>query len=161
MESHVRPVVYIETTVPSFYHDQRDDVQAVAMRGWTTRWWDERAQRYELVTSPVTLSELDLAPEPKRSRALALLKDVPVLEVPASIEDIVDFYIERQLMPRDPTGDALNLAVASYHKCDFLLTWNCRNLANPEKFHHIRVLNNLLDLDVPVLTTPAQLLGAE
>jgi hypothetical protein len=64
-------------------------------------------------------------------------------------------------MPRDPAGDALHLALASYNKCEFLLTWNCQNLANPGKFHHIRIVNNLLGLGVPVLTTPAQFLGVE
>lgn len=157
----MKPVVYIETTIPSFYHDERDDVEAVAQRSWTCRWWDRRRHQYDLVTSSATLRELDLAPEPKRSRALALLADVRILPMSPSIEEIVEFYLARQLMPRKPAGDALHLAVASYHKCDFLLTWNCRNLANPRKFHHIRIVNNLLGLDVPILTTPQLLLGEE
>lgn len=45
-------------------------------------------------------------------------------------------------MPNDPLGDALHLAIAFYHKCDFLLTWNCRHLANAKKFGHIRLLLN-------------------
>ena len=57
-----------------------------------------------------------------------------------------------------PLGDALHLALASFHKCDFLLTWNCQNLANPNKFGHIRIINNMLGLLVPELVTPYQLL---
>ncbi len=49
-------------------------------------------------------------------------------------------------MPNDPLGDALHLAIASYHKCDFLLTWNCRHLANANKFGHIRRVNVMLGL---------------
>ena len=63
--------------------------------------------------------------------------------------------------PGKPAGDAMHLAVASHHACDFLLTWNCRNPGNPQMFHHIRVVNNLLGLDVPIITTPQQLLGGE
>lgn len=62
-------------------------------------------------------------------------------------------------MPADPTGDALHLALASFHKCDFLVTWNCRHLANANKFGHIRRVNQLLDLYVPVLATPLEMLG--
>jgi len=90
---------------------------------------------------------------------LQLVADLPALQIPEGIEEIVEFYVQRSLMPDDPAGDALHLALASFHKCDFLLTWNCRNLANAEKFHHIQVLNNLLGLHVPVLTTPEQLMG--
>ena len=62
-------------------------------------------------------------------------------------------------MPRDLSGDALHLALASYHKCDYLLTWICKHLANPNKFQHIRVVNTVLGLYVPVITTPNQLIG--
>ena len=42
---------------------------------------------------------------------------------------------------------------------DHLLTWNCRHLANANKFPHIRRINALLGLHVPELVTPLQLLG--
>jgi hypothetical protein len=64
-------------------------------------------------------------------------------------------------MPRDPTGDALHLALASYHKCDFLLTWNCSHLANANKFMHIRRINTMIGLYVPILVTPLEMLGGE
>src|SRR5207244_12975766 len=57
---------------------------------------------------------------------------------------------------RSPAGDALHLALASYHKCDFLVTWNCRHLANANKFGHIRRVNALLGLFVPALVTPLE-----
>ena len=78
--------------------------------------------------------------------------------VPA-IADIVEAYIQHRLMPADPLGDALHLAIASYHKCDFLVTWNCRHLANANKFSHLRRLNTILGLFVPALVTPLELLG--
>ena len=62
-------------------------------------------------------------------------------------------------MPENPLGDALHLAVASYHKCDFLLTWNCDHLANANKFGHIKRINTILGLYVPALITPLELLG--
>jgi len=81
-------------------------------------------------------------------------------ELPA-ITEIVEAYIANHVMPNDPVGDALHLALASYHKCNFLLTWNCRHLANANKFDHIRRVNALLGLFVPSLVTPLELLGEE
>ena len=53
-----KPRVYVETTVPSFYHEERTAPAIVARREWTQRWWDGAPARYELVTSPAVLDEL-------------------------------------------------------------------------------------------------------
>jgi hypothetical protein len=64
-------------------------------------------------------------------------------------------------MSKDLVGGALHLALAFYHKCDFLLAWNCRHLANANKFGHIRRVNVMLGLYVPTLVTPLELIGAQ
>src|SRR4051812_5655766 len=46
-----------------------------------------------------------------------------------------------QLMPRDAAGDARHLALATFHGCDVLATWNCRHLANVNKQAHLRRVN--------------------
>jgi hypothetical protein len=84
---------------------------------------------------------------------------VPLLGIEDPIADVVEAYIQRHVMPADPAGDALHLALASFHRCDFLLTWNCRHLANANKFAHIRRVNGILGLFVPSLVTPLELLG--
>ena len=73
--------------------------------------------------------------------------------------EIAETYIARRVMPADPAGDALHLAIASFHLCDFLVTWNCQHLANANKFGHIRRVNTLLGLYVPMLLTPFELLA--
>jgi len=153
--------VYVETTIPSFYHELRTDPDVVARRQWTRQWWHGAARRCELVTSVAVLDELAGGdPEPSAIR-LALVRDLPVLAVDEAIVEIVETYIRHKVMPADPAGDALHLALASYHKCDFLVTWNCQHLANARKFDHIRRINTLLGLFVPLLVTPLELLGGD
>jgi len=151
--------VYIETTIPSFYHEVRTEPEMVARREWTRQWWDERRGEFESVTSEAVLRELENGQFPQKTDALSLIKDVPLLDIDEAIADIVDAYINHHVMPADPAGDALHLAVASYFRCDFLLTWNCRHLANANKFAHIRRVNGILGLFVPSLVTPLGLLG--
>ncbi len=153
--------VYIETSIFSFYYDERTSADVVAMRQWTRDWWGRKRNEFELVTSTPVLIELDKGNMPHRERALAMANDLPALSVDDGIEDIVAVYIERKVMPADPVGDPLHLALASIHKCDYLLTWNCRHLANANKFGHIHRVNALLGLFTPVLTTPLELLGDE
>ena len=76
------------------------------------------------------------------------------------VGQIVQAYIQLKVMPADPAGDALHLALASYHKCDFLVIWNSQHLANANKFGHIRRVNTMLGLFVPAIVTPLELLGA-
>jgi predicted nucleic acid-binding protein len=153
--------VYVETSIPSFYCETRTDSEAVARRDWTRRWWDDHRQQYEVFTSVAVLDELRSGRHSKRESAMALLAHVPVLVTEPPVFEIVDEYIRRSLMPSNPLGDALHLALASYHRCDFLLTWNCRHLANANKFEHIRHVNEILGLHVPLLVTPLEMLGED
>jgi predicted nucleic acid-binding protein len=153
------PRAYVETTIPSFYYEERTAPDIVARRDWTHRWWASAAARYELVTSPAVLDELAEGRPDRSAQRLALVRDLPVLAVEPPIIEIVQAYVRHRVMPADPGGDALHLALASYHRCDFLVTWNCRHLANANKFGHIRRLNVLLGLFVPALVTPLELLG--
>jgi hypothetical protein len=88
-----------------------------------------------------------------------LVEPLPLLGIEGPVLDIVHTYVLRQLMPADPVGDALHLALASYHRCDYLVTWNCQHLANAWKFVHLRRVNSALGLMVPSLVTPLELLG--
>ena len=153
--------VYIETTIPSVYYDTRDDAETIARRSWTRRWWERYRYDYEIVTSSAVIEELRNGEFDSRENCLRLLDGVPLLPVELSIGEVVQTYVNHHVMPANPTGDALHLALASHHKCDFLLTWNCRHLANANKFSHIRTINGLLGLFVPSLVTPLELLGGE
>lgn len=153
--------IYIETTIPSFYFEIRNDPEMIAMREWTKNWWNNQRHHYELVTSIPVIEELEKGDHPSKKAALELISKIPILTIQDEIEEIVDEYISSYIMPNDPKGDALHLALASYHQCHFLLTWNCSHLANANKFEHIRHINTMLGLYVPILTTPFELLHWE
>jgi predicted nucleic acid-binding protein len=152
--------VYIETSIPSFYFETRPEPEMVARRDWTRQWWSEAAGHYSRVTSAAVLEEIERGEFPSKQQCLQLLDRLPLVRIEPPVSEIVEAYIRHQVMPNDPLGDALHLALASYHKCDFLVTWNCRHLANANKFGHIRRVNTLLGLFVPALVTPLELLGA-
>ncbi|GAP99074.1 type II toxin-antitoxin system VapC family toxin [Leptolyngbya sp. NIES-2104] len=157
----MKPKVYIETSIPSFYYEVRIQPDMMARRDWTRDWWNTVSDNYFLVTSLAVLDELNRGDFPGKTEAIDLLSNLTIVPIETAIVEIVETYIRQQLMPNDPVGDALHLALASYHKCDFLLTWNCRHLANANKFGHIRRVNAMLGLYVPTLITPLELIGAQ
>jgi predicted nucleic acid-binding protein len=105
------------------------------------------------------IDELEGGAFPGKTDALRLIENLPLLDISEPIADIVATSISHHIMPNDPAGDALHLAIASFYKCDFLVTWNCRHLANANKFGHIRRINTMLGLFVPALVTPLELIG--
>nr|VFJ61788.1 MAG: PIN domain-containing protein [Candidatus Kentron sp. DK] len=150
--------VYIETSIPSFYHEIREGAEFVAMKNWTRQWWDSRMGLFQCFTSTAVLDELENGNHPRRTEKIRLLDDMEFLEVNDEIEEIVEVYISNYLMPKDVLGDALHLAIASFHKIDYLLTWNCSHLANANKKKHIRRINERLRLPTPEIITPLELL---
>ncbi|MEW6236793.1 MAG: type II toxin-antitoxin system VapC family toxin [Candidatus Omnitrophota bacterium] len=156
-----KPRVYVETSIPSFYHELRTTPDVVARRDWTRLWWNTAPAKYDLVTSPAVINELSAGVPERSAERLSLVRDLPLLPIEPAITDIATTYVQQKVMPADPAGDALHLAVASFHKCDFLVTWNCAHLANANKFGHIRRVNTVLGLFVPALVTPLELLGVD
>ena len=152
-------VYYIETTIPSFYHEVRSEPSMVARRDWTRRWFDVAVISDRIVSSVAVLDELRRGDFPGRDECLAMLDTIEMLELDDPVFEIVEAYLANKLMPSDPFGDALHLALASYHRCDFLVTWNCLHLANANKFSQIRRINGILGLFTPELVTPMELIG--
>lgn len=157
----MKPRIYIETTIPSYYYEIRKDPESIAKRQWTKEWWDNHRHNYELVTSPSVIDELERGEYPTKTETLKLVEGLPILEITEEIKEIVVEYLFHKLMPQDPEGDPLHLALASYYQCQFLLTWNCEHLANANKFEHIRHINTLIGLFVPTMATPYELMYEE
>lgn len=154
-------IVYVETSVPSAYVSHRTDSGSLYRRKLTRQWWAEQAHHYDLVTSQATLNELADGSYPGQDAAIALVKGVPRLEVDEEAQAIAELYIRHFVMPDEDAGDALHLALASIHEVDYLLTWNLRHLANPNKVDHITTINRRLGLLTPIVLSPELLWGEE
>lgn len=150
--------VYIGTSIPSYYFETRTTARAVDWREATREWWEKYRGQYSLFTSAYVDAELRLAPPSKAALALELIRDVPRASKPPGLEAVVEYYLAHKLMPQETSGDVFHLAMASLHGFEFLLTWNCRHLANANKIRHVAVLNGRLGLPVPIMTTPLNLI---
>ena len=155
----MKAYVYIETTIPSFYCETRPQPEMVARRNWTRQWWDTCRQAYKLVTSAAVFDELNLAPPEKAVEMLDLIRPLPRLARTDPVEALARHYIAEKVMPANLGGDAMHLALATYYRCHFLLTWNCTHLANAHKTKHLQAIHRRRNLPSPVLATPLELLN--
>ncbi len=162
MAEPVAERVYIETTIPSFYYSGRSDPESRARQIWTRRWWRDERERYAPVASVAVLDELSRSSRAAlREQRLGLVDSLPLVPVTAEVIRTARVYVGRRVMPHDVGGDALHLALASHHRCGFLLTWNCKHLANANKVGHIEQVNTELGLHVPRLVTPLELVSEQ
>ncbi len=149
--------VYIETTVPSAHVSTRTDHGSLHRRDITREWWVDQLARYESSISDAVALELSDGDWPGKADALRLVQPLSRLPVDEEIVAVAARYIAEHLMPAEMNGDALHLAVASVHEVDFLLTWNIRHLANPNKLDHLTVINRRMGLMTPQIVTPEHL----
>ncbi len=159
----MKPTVYLDATIPSFYYVDRPGIVMQAWREITVAFWYHSRDNYELFLSDETLRELQepTYPEDKRRQCLALVGGLRRLAVTPEVTELVAYYVGGHVMPADDLGDAFHLAFATWYRMQYLLTWNCRHLANANKFEHIQVVNARRRLVSPALITPAQLLEIE
>jgi hypothetical protein len=132
---------YVETSIPSFFFEVRTQPDMVARRDWTRAWWATASATSENVTSPAVLDELERGSFAAKQQCIDLVTPLSLLAIDGAVLEV------------------LHLALASYHRCDFLVTWNCKHIANANRFGHIRRVNTLLGLFNPALVTPLELLG--
>jgi hypothetical protein len=152
--------VYIETTIPSYLaaRPSRDLVQAARQR-ITLEWWNNERQKFDLCISQVVLDEAAAGDADAAERRLALLENVPLLELTEAVSDVVKAILASGLLPEKATRDAFHIAVSSVHFVDMLLTWNCQHIANAAIMKDLGRIVAKCGLEMPILCTPEELLG--
>lgn len=149
--------VYVETTVFSAFVSEREDAASIYRSDITQQWWALQSRLYDLRTSAAVLSELRAGVYAGQQEAVELAESLEPIEITDEALSVAELYIRHHLMPEPTTGDALHLAVASLNEVGFLLTWNIRHLANPNKLDHLETINRRLGLLTPLIVTPDSL----
>jgi predicted nucleic acid-binding protein len=151
--------VYVETTVVSYLTARKTrDAIAVAHQAVTRRWW-RRRKRFDLYCSQIVVSEAGDGDAQAAQRRLAALKGVPSLETSDAVKRLAAALVKAAALPKKATEDALHIALATVHGMDYLLTWNCKHIANAEIRNVVAAVAYDHGYGVPVICTPEELMG--
>ena len=146
--------VYLETSFFSACATTRTDVDSQSWRGRSLSWLKTQALRHQLFISAEVIAELSAPTYPSRQAALEFAADIPLLAINEEVLALGQLLIEQRVMPGPLKGDALHVAIAAYHGMEYLLTWNVKHLANPNKrIHMARILMNA-GKAIPAIVTP-------
>lgn len=153
----MKPKTYIETSIVSYLTGwQSRDLVLAAHQQVTRDWWASRGD-FELFASQFVLDEAAAGDEGASASRLTALADVAVLEVTEDAIVLAGRLIAGGGLPSQARVDALHVAMAAVHGMDYLLTWNCRHIANATLRGKIEELCREAGFEPPTICTPLEL----
>jgi hypothetical protein len=153
----MRRKVYIETSVASYLTARPNrDLIVAAHQEITAEWWTTHRPRFDLYVSELVLLEASKGDPTAAISRLNRLAGIPSLPINDAVQELARSFVERRIVPEKVVEDALHVAVAAIQGMDFLLTWNCRHIANAEIIKRLDAACADLGLRLPILCTPEQ-----
>lgn len=153
-------IVYIETSIVSHATARPSaDRPTAVLQDQAGLWMDEQRRLYEVVTSQLVIDEAGRGDPDAAARRLAMLADIPILEANPDVQTVADELVAHSLIPASARLDALQVATAALAGIQYLLTQNCRHIANAHVLP--RAYRLLDDLGPPglLICTPVEFLG--
>jgi len=151
--------VYIETTFVSYLiaRPSRDLIVA-GHQQITHDWWDTRRGDYELCVSQLVLQEAGEGAAEAAQERLDVLATMTVLEIREEAVELAEELVRAGALPARAGNDALHIAVAAIHRMTYLLTWNCRHMANATMRTQIESVCASQGFKAPIICTPEEMM---
>ena len=149
--------VYVETTIVSYLTARRSrDVVLAAHQALTRDWWRGRTA-YQLRVSQLVIDEAAVGDPLLRARRLRALRGISVLPLTDAATRLAGELVRKGALPEKATVDAFHIGVAAAHEVAYLLTWNCKHLANATMRSTIEAVCRSEGLSPPIICTPEEL----
>lgn len=152
--------LYLETTIVGHLAARPSrDLIVVARQEITWEWWERRRHQFDLFVSELVVQEASGGDPDSAQQRLKILRGIPLLNMKESVIELAEALVQEGPFPEKAADDAVHLSVATVFGMDFLLTWNCRHLANAEFTERVGDLLRLRGYQPPVVCTPEVLMG--
>ncbi|MEN8217135.1 MAG: type II toxin-antitoxin system VapC family toxin [Pseudomonadota bacterium] len=154
--------VYLETSLVSYLTARPSrDIVAAAHQTITLDWWDNYRQHFELFISQVVVDEAKLGNSEAAAKRLNILEGITHLDISEEVDNFSRTLISDEIIPQQSLEDALHVAVSCVNGMNYLLTWNCKHIANAKKRAEIERLCAEFGYFYPIICTPEELLLGE
>ena len=154
-----RPKAYLESSVVSYRVARPSrDVIVLSHQEITRMWWENHLHEYAVFVSEVVLDEIRRGDTGAASDRLGVVSGIPLLPIGPDVEHLAALYQEKLQLPEKSLRDTLHLAVASVHAVEYLVTWNCKHIANAHIRRQLAEINSSEGIYTPIVCTPEELL---
>lgn len=154
--------IYIETSIVSYATAWPSrDIETAARQQQARDWWKTEREKFELVTSQLTLDEAAAGDATAAADRLELLDGLPLVEINPDTEALAARLLSVHMLPQKAAADALHIAAAALGRVRYLLTLNCKHIANAHELPRIYEMLDREGLGQMLICTPAEFLGGE
>ena len=155
----MKPSVYIETTVVSYYTARPSrDLIVAAHQQTTIDWWEHALPKFHVFVSPFVIEECEKGDSTAAILRTAAIADFDILTVNNEIRILGDLYFKKTMLPEKAKLDAMHLAVAVFHGMNYIASWNFTHILNPILHKSIIEINKDRGLETPFILTPEELM---
>lgn len=152
--------VYIETSIIGYLTARSSNNLILMANVETTReWWDKRRSQFSLYISQIVLDEVAQGDMEVAARRLEILRDFPLLDINEAVLDLAAQFLSKSNLPPKASDDALHIAAATVYGLDYLLTWNCKHIANAQIQKKLIQISLDAGYELPTICTPYELMG--
>jgi len=146
--------IYLDTSVPNAYVDDKNPVRQEATKDFWTR-----IEQYKVYVSDVVVEEVEaLGDEDKKKHLLDLIKKFDKLSSNGEeIEILTREYVERGIIPVKYVEDAVHIAVATVYSLDVLVSWNFEHIVKLKTKREVNAINVLLGYNQLEIVEPTML----
>ena len=153
-----KPTLYVETTIVSYLTAwPSNDVIRRGQQEVTSNWWDISRTEFELDTSQFVVDEASAGDQAAAAARLVILSPIPKLLIGDEVVPLAQRLLTEGALPPKARLDALHLAVACCNGIQYLLTWNCKHLANAILWRKIEATCRAAGYLPPTICTPHEL----
>lgn len=151
--------VYIETTIISYLTSRTSrDVVVAGRQALTADWWNSYRDRYEVFVSALVQSEAEDGDADAVKRRMDAMEGIPALDIGDNARELADKMTKGGPMPVQYPEDALHIAVCAINGIDYLMTWNCKHMANATMRRQVEQFLDNLGYVCPIICTPEELM---
>lgn len=158
----VKPTLYIETSVISYLVAKPSrDIIVAANQQVTHEWWEQRLDDYDAYVSDIVIREAKEGNKEYAQKRLDAIKNLTNLEMTTTVVSLSNHIIDTGTLPTKAKVDALHIAISSFYHIQYLITWNCKHIANAHIRSKIESVCKKFGYNLPTICTPLEFLGEE
>ena len=149
----------METSVISYLTSRMSrDLIVAGHQQITQEWWTNQRDKFELFVSQTVLEETAGGDQEAAQQRLSAIESLPLLEITEGAIALAKDLVRLGPLPEKAAVDALHIAIAVMNRVDYLLTWNCKHLANAALRSRIERVCRARGYDPVIICTPEELL---
>lgn len=139
--------LYLDTSVPSAYFDERDtNRMAITRNFWTT------LNNYDAFISDIVVREIQqIKSERRMNEMLELVSELNFLRSDEQSDELAEKYMNKGIFPVKKRDDAHHIAIATVHNIDYIVSWNYRHMVKTktkEIVNQVNKENQLKNIDI-------------